>query len=100
MARFLLDRGAKVKVADSAGYTPLHGAALCGSKRLERWWTWPHPAPEPNPDEALAMVRRLLDAGADPKPADDLPTSGPAGDVRINPLRPARPHSIFAREFQ
>jgi hypothetical protein len=28
MARFLLDRGAKVSVADGAGYTPLHGAAL------------------------------------------------------------------------
>ncbi|MEO8132117.1 MAG: ankyrin repeat domain-containing protein, partial [Bryobacteraceae bacterium] len=28
MARFLLDRGASVKVVDGAGYTPLHGAAL------------------------------------------------------------------------
>ncbi|MGH9664171.1 MAG: ankyrin repeat domain-containing protein, partial [Bryobacteraceae bacterium] len=28
MARFLLDHGASVKVADGAGYTPLHGAAL------------------------------------------------------------------------
>lgn len=28
IARLLLDRGAKVNVADGAGYTPLHGAAL------------------------------------------------------------------------
>jgi ankyrin repeat protein len=28
MARFLLDRGAVAPVADNAGYTPLHGAAL------------------------------------------------------------------------
>ena len=28
MARFLLDHGAAINVADAAGYTPLHGAAL------------------------------------------------------------------------
>ena len=28
MAQFLLDRGAKAKAVDGAGYTPLHGAAL------------------------------------------------------------------------
>jgi len=32
MARFLLDRGARVDVADGAGYTPLHGAALAVAK--------------------------------------------------------------------
>src|SRR5215831_6641400 len=84
MARFLLDRGAKVNVIDGAGYTPLHGAALAvaaittqgrdrsayGNGRATRSRT---PRAEPLPPEtearlaeALAMVQRLLEAGADP----------------------------------
>jgi ankyrin repeat protein len=38
--------------------------------------------------EALALVRRLLDAGADPNRQTRYPTSGPVGDVRINPAPP------------
>ncbi len=39
-------------------------------------------------EEALAMVNRLLDAGADPNRQTLYPTSGPVGDVRINPAPP------------
>src|SRR6185312_4438094 len=94
MARFLLDRGAKVNVVDGAGYTPLHGAALAvaaittqgrdrsayGNGRATRSRT--------GLAEALAMVQRLLDAGADPNRQTLYPTSGPVGDVRINPAPP------------
>ena len=34
------------------------------------------------------MVQRLLDAGADPNRQTVYPTSGPVGDVRINPAPP------------
>ncbi len=108
MARFLLDRGAKVNVADGAGYTPLHGAALAvasvtnsgkdrsaygggrrrGRKRGSVPPTESEAVPTVNADEALAMVRRLLEAGADPNRQTLYPTSGPVGDVRLNPAPP------------
>jgi ankyrin repeat protein len=109
MARFLLDRGAKVNVADGAGYTPLHGAALAvasvtnagkdrsayggggrrrGRKRGSVTPTESEAVPAVNADEALAIVRRLLDAGADPNRQTLYPTSGPVGDVRLNPAPP------------
>lgn len=118
MAGFLLDRGAKVNVADGAGYTPLHGAVLAvatlttmgrdrsayGNGRAIRKGARHHrtdsspssESPEINGptssamklDEALAMVKRLLDAGADPNRQTLYPTSGPVGDVRINPAPP------------
>jgi ankyrin repeat protein len=106
MARFLLDRGAQVSVADGAGYTPLHGAVLAvaaiTTRRRDRsanrntsatgLRTAPaeklSPQAESRLTEALAMVQRLLDAGADPNRQTVYPTSGPVGDVRINPAPP------------
>ena len=121
MARLLLSRGAAVNVADGAGYTPLHGAALAvasittmgrdrsayGNGRAQRpGGAKGHVVPEvvPNspkpPDsplppareeklqEALAMVKLLLNAGADSNRQTLYPTSGPVGDVRINPAPP------------
>jgi ankyrin repeat protein len=115
MARFLLAHGAAVNVADGAGYTPLHGAALAvasittkgrdrsayGGHRALRKGAGHSPDnssatadPASNQDsarkldEALAMVKRLLDAGADPNRQTLYPTSGPVGDVRINPAPP------------
>ena len=105
MANFLLDRGAKVQVADSAGYTPLHGAALAvasittggrdrsayGNHRAlkdKQSAATRDPAAAAKLKDALAMVRRLLDAGGDPNQQTLYPTEGPVGDVRINPAPP------------
>ncbi len=110
MAQFLIDRGAKVNVADGAGYTPLHGAALAvatatsvGKDRSAYGSGRKHgdarfgaakavadsaTVPNVNVDAALAIVRRLLDLGADPNRQTLYPTSGPVGDVRINPAPP------------
>ncbi|HLJ14518.1 MAG TPA: ankyrin repeat domain-containing protein, partial [Bryobacteraceae bacterium] len=108
MARFLLDRGATVNVADGAGYTPLHGAALAvasittmgrdrsaygGGRAVKTGAGHGKNASgaaisADKLDEALAMVKRLLDAGADPNRQTLYPTSGPVGDVRINPAPP------------
>ena len=104
MAGFLLDHGAKVSVADGAGYTPLHGAALAvagittmgrdrsayGNGRAVRNGGAAARSPELTAklQEALGMVKRLLDAGADPNRQTIYPTSGPVGDVRINPAPP------------
>lgn len=106
MARLLLDHGAKVNVADGAGYTPLHGAALAvatmstkgrdrsayGGGRAVRLKSASAPPKADSSkiqlDEGLAMVKSLLDAGADPNRQTLYPTSGPVGDVRINPAAP------------
>jgi ankyrin repeat protein len=105
MARFLLDRGAAVKAADSAGYTPLHGAALAVANatigaELRKGGAYGRnaallslggadkAAPPVTVDAALAIAQRLLEAGADPNLKTLYPTAGPAGDVRINPAPP------------
>ena len=105
MARLLLDRGAGVEAADTAGYTPLHGAALAvvwatragdkgGSgayRRAPALLSLNYRNSEPasfTSEEALEVVQRLLQAGADPNRQTLYPTPGPAGDVRINPTPP------------
>src|SRR5204863_2396597 len=105
LARFLLDRGAVVTAADSAGYTPLHGAALAVANatigaELRKGGAYGRnaallslggadkAAAAGTLDEALAIVGRLLDAGADPNRKTIYPTAGPPGDVRINPAPP------------
>lgn len=105
MARFLLDRGAKAKAADAAGYTPLHGAALAvanaavGPEFRKGGGYGANPAllslgPEKNKasadtlEQALGIVKTLLASGADPNQQTIYPTPGPAGDVRINPAPP------------
>lgn len=105
MARFLLDRGASAAAADGAGYTPLHGAALAVAKSarsgekgqaggyrltpaLLSLGRTEDEAPPFGPDEAMQVVRRLLEAGANPNRQTLYPTPGPAGDVRINPASP------------
>lgn len=105
MARMLLDRGASALAVDVAGYTPLHGAALAvvwatragdkgGSgayRRAPALLSLNHQNSEPAPftsDDALDVVRRLLNAGADPNRPTVYPTPGPPGDVRINPAPP------------
>jgi len=104
LAALLLDRGASVKVADGAGYTPLHGAALAVAKaarsgtRQRGAYGQTAAALALGADDgslgaadlpnALTIVRRLLDAGANANQQTVYPTGGPAGDVRINPAPP------------
>ena len=106
MARFLLDRGAKVT-------SPTAPATRRSTGPHWRWRTpslsadragrrlWRRPAllslggagdgaadagrPGGSADDRAA---RLLEAGADPNRQTLYPTSGPAGDVRINPAPP------------
>jgi ankyrin repeat protein len=105
MARFLLEHGAKAAVADSAGYTPLHGAALAvanaalgaafrkggayrGNQALLSLGPAGRRPPSETLDPALAIVHSLLEAGADPNRQTRYPTPGPPGDVRISPAPP------------
>jgi para-nitrobenzyl esterase len=118
MANLLLDRGAKVNVADGAGYTPLHGAVLAvvTAMRGGRDATARPRIPAArggrpstgligglgagtplSADAASKMVQRLLEAGADPNRTNQFPTSGPVGNLRINPASPgSSPYHIAA----
>ena len=104
MAHILLDRGASTTDADTAGYTPLHAAALAVAwvarpqdkrsdgvyRTLPALLTLDRPPNPPPfwPDDALGLVRRILDEGGDPNRQTAYPTPGPDGDVRINPATP------------
>ena len=90
LADLLMDHGAKADAVDGAGYTPLHGAIIGLAPTAGR-------APRahqdrgiqraPNP-EGLAVVKRLLDIGADPNKGTLFPTPGPVTEVRVNPAPP------------
>lgn len=110
MANLLLDHGAKPDVSDRAGYTPLHGAIL-SMLRFSRGGTIvigfngnkfnapdaPAPKPPANEAEGVAMVARLLDAGADANAATRETTPGPLGAVKINPAPPgSTPYHLAA----
>src|SRR6185436_7608781 len=102
-------------VADGAGYTPLHAAVItaagaggtggrsekdtgsglrvtgpgrAGGPLLE--------APTADKAEAMALVKRLLDAGADPNAQAKYSTPGPIGALRINPAPPGSSPFHFA----
>lgn len=95
IANLLLDHGARVTVADTAGYTPLHGAtlALIPRVRLDKCRILSNRTQYAKyPDElivdrtaGLALVQRLLEAGADPNATTRYPMPGPIGLVRLNP---------------
>ena len=105
MASFLLDRGAAINVADTQGYTPLHGAVLAasnlvaGANRNARGGRAGGagaaarggavggrgvPAASASRADWMQVVSRLLDGGADPNAVVIYPTIGPTG-ARLNP---------------
>jgi ankyrin repeat protein len=101
IANLLLDRGAEAEAANLAGYTPLHAAALGlvlkdpeGASRmafnpgLGNLPDRPRPTQPEDADDVLALVQRLLKAGADPNQPSVLKTPGPVNHVRINPCPP------------
>jgi ankyrin repeat protein len=103
VANLLLDRGAKVNVADRAGYTPLHGAVLSlltfnsgglivtgydttiGDAGRARAPNAPGPVLPADMNGGLALVARLLAMGADPNAATKGTSPGPLGAVKVNP---------------
>jgi ankyrin repeat protein len=95
IANMLLDRGAKVAVADFAGYTPLHGAVLgfVPLVRMNQFCRIPSIHLEDakdtttaslNPQEGLALVKRLLALKADPNATTRYPSAGPIGQVHLS----------------
>ena len=79
MAALLLDRGAKATVADTAGYTPLHGAALAVARASL--------GKEFRSGGAYRGNPALLSLGPEDR-QESAETIAPGGDVRINPAPP------------
>lgn len=100
MANLLMDHGAKADAVDGAGYTPLHGAMIGlapTNGRAPRAHVDRGIQRDANP-EGIAVVKRLLDIGADPNKGTVYPTPGPVTQVRINPTPPgSTPMHIAAR---
>src|SRR5579862_2554018 len=61
VADFLLSHGANPNLADRDGKAPLYAAV-----EMRDWWPTDTPAPEVNRDDAMALIKTLLDRGADP----------------------------------
>jgi ankyrin repeat protein len=90
LANLLMDHGAKADAVDGAGYTPLHGAIIglaptAGNAPRAHQDRGIQRAPNP---EGLAVVKRLLELGADPNKGTLYPTPGPVTQVRVNPAPP------------
>jgi ankyrin repeat protein len=60
VANFLLDRGANPNLADKDGKAPLYATV-----EMRDWWPTDTPGPEVNRDSAFALIKTLLDRGAD-----------------------------------
>jgi ankyrin repeat protein len=95
IARLLLDRGARVDVANAEGYSPLHGAvaALVPQGRLARDVRFSDPAfvaakPAVDPVQGMALVERLLALKSDVNAVTRYPIPGPVGAVRIDRTPP------------
>src|SRR5882724_2889091 len=95
IANLLLDRGATPAVANFAGYTPLHGAALgfVPPAQLNQFCRIPSIRVEGandtrktsvDPQEGLALIRRMLELKADPNAMTRYPIAGPVGHVHLD----------------
>jgi uncharacterized protein len=61
LANFLLSHGADPNLADKDGKAPLYAVV-----EMRDWWPTDTPGPEVNKEDALALIKTLLDRGADP----------------------------------
>lgn len=103
IANFLLDRGASATATNSIGYTPLHGAVLALIPVAPSWaiagynLPLPHARAPVDPTAAMALIRRLLDLGANPNAVTRYPLSGPVALVWLDPtVRGSSPLHIAA----
>ena len=95
IANMLLDHGANATIPDFAGYTPLHGAVLglVPRIRIDQFCRIPAIHLEDakdtttaslNPQEGLALVKRMLALKADPNATTRYPVAGPVGHVHLS----------------